>query len=126
MLNMGEPILIKDLAEKMIMLSGKKINQDVKIEYIGLRPGEKLYEELFHESEQLRGTSHPKLLLARSRQVDWSWLLNQIEQLENAADSRDVGVMVSRLKTLVPEYSDGEAVRDKKASAHAALKVLGN
>ena len=73
-LDMGEPIKINYLAEQMIRLAGKEPGKDIMIEYIGLRPGEKLFEELFHESEQLAPTEHQKLFKARLRELDWDEL----------------------------------------------------
>ncbi|TPW14446.1 MAG: polysaccharide biosynthesis protein CapD, partial [Halothiobacillaceae bacterium] len=69
-LDMGEPVKITDLAEQMIRLSGKVPGEEIEIIYTGLRPGEKLYEELFHDMESLAETSHEKILLAASRYVD--------------------------------------------------------
>ncbi|MEW8497457.1 MAG: nucleoside-diphosphate sugar epimerase/dehydratase, partial [Candidatus Thiodiazotropha taylori] len=82
-LDMGEPIKISYLAEQMIHLSGRTLGQDIQIEYIGLRPGEKLYEELFHEKEELAKTSHQKVLLAHHRQVDWQWLNGVMQQMSS-------------------------------------------
>ena len=103
-LNMGEPICIKDLAEQMITLSGLRIDEDIKIVYTGLRPGEKLFEEVLHESEDLQKTTHEKLLLANSRQVDWEWLNQELDKLQQAATSRDVDLLKEHLQNLVPEY----------------------
>ena len=69
-LDMGEPIKISYLAEQLIILSGKKPGEDIEISYIGLRPGEKIYEELFHSDEKLLKTGYTKILLAKSRQID--------------------------------------------------------
>ena len=92
-LDMGEPILIRHLAEQMIRLSGLVPGEHVEIVYTGLRPGEKLYEEILHESEGLQPTEHPKLLLAQSRQVDWNWLIGESEEFtvsRNLKKSRGV------------------------------------
>ncbi len=104
-LDMGEPVLINDLAKQMIQLSGLKVGKDIKIIYTGLRPGEKLYEELLHESEVLKKTSHDKLFLARSRNVDWNWLENQLIDLESVAVSRDVEKMLIIMHDIVPEFA---------------------
>jgi len=103
-LDMGEPVLIRDLAEQMIRLSGLEPGRDIKITYTGLRPGEKLFEELLHENENLQPTSHEKLLLAKSRQVDWDWLSGELERLEKAVIARDVDLLKTHLKNIVPEY----------------------
>jgi len=110
-LDMGEPVLIRDLAEQMIRLSGLEPGQEIAITYIGLRPGEKLHEEVFHPKEGLRPTGHAKLLLAASRRVDWNWLVAELDQLGQAARSRDVGLLLQHLHKVVPEFSGG--CRDK-------------
>jgi len=104
-LDMGEPVLINDLAKQMIQLSGLKVEKDIKIIYTGLRPGEKLYEELLHESEVLKKTGHDKLFLAHSRNVDWNWLENQLIDLESVAVSRDVEKMLFIMHDIVPEFA---------------------
>lgn len=126
-LEMGEPVFIKDLAEQMIRLSGLEPDRDIKIEYIGLRPGEKLFEEIFHESEDLRGTSHPKLQLARARQCDWQWLATVLDELSRAATSRNVPELIRHLREIVPEYN-GLHVSDneKKATGSVPLRVVGS
>ncbi len=80
-LDMGEPIKISYLAEQLIKLSGKKVGEDIKIEYIGLRPGEKLYEELFHDSEKLTKTVHTKILKAKFVEVSLEQLQQHIHTL---------------------------------------------
>jgi FlaA1/EpsC-like NDP-sugar epimerase len=111
-LNMGKPVLISDLAKKMIQLSGLKVEEDIKIIYTGLRPGEKLFEELLHESEALQNTSHEKLLLARCRQIEWQHLTNQLEDLLAAAVSRNVQEMTSIMHEIVPEFQQHEPLEE--------------
>ena len=103
-LDMGKPVLINDLAKQMIRLSGLKVGEDVKIIYTGLRPGEKLFEELLHDGEVLQTTSHGKLFLARSRQVEWSYLNSQFQDLGDAATSRIIPRMTDLMHEIVPEY----------------------
>jgi FlaA1/EpsC-like NDP-sugar epimerase len=103
-LDMGEPVRIQDLAQQMIRFSGLVPGRDIKIVYTGLRPGEKLFEELLHAGEDLQPTSHQKLLLARCRQVDWDWLAKEFISLEEAARSRDVELLKQHLRNIVPEY----------------------
>lgn len=124
-LDMGEPVLIKDLAEQMIRLSGMEPDQDIKIIYTGLRPGEKLFEEIFHKNEKLRGTSHTKILLARSRRVDWRWLLDELEKLREASASRDVPRIISHINSLVPEFSTNKIGGLEKPPNPVALRVVG-
>lgn len=103
-LDMGNPVLINDLAKQMIHLSGLKVGEDINIIYTGLRPGEKLFEELLHDGEALQDTSHGKLFLARSRQVDWSHLNSQLTDLSEAASSRNVRQMTDIMHEIVPEF----------------------
>ena len=103
-LDMGEPIKISYLAEQMVRLAGKTPGTDVEIAYTGLRPGEKLFEELFHPSEALTQTNHEKLLLARFREVDWASLEANLGKLQDACDTYDESSVRALLDGLVPEY----------------------
>jgi len=103
-LDMGEPIKIRYLAEQMIRLAGKSPGTEVEISYTGLRPGEKLFEELFHSGETLVQTPHEKLLLARSREVDWATFESAMAALESACQSYDERAVRAQLGGLVPEY----------------------
>ncbi len=103
-LDMGEPVRIDDLARQMIELSGFKVEKDIKIIYTGLRPGEKLFEELLHKNEALQKTGHDKLLLASSRDVEWGWLENQLIELQRVARLREDEKVLSIMHELVPEY----------------------
>lgn len=107
-LDMGEPIKISYLAEQMIRLSGKVPDEDISIIYTGLRPGEKLYEELFHENEALQSTRHSQILLARHREFDWGRLNEVIECLELACKGYDEAELRKLLKELVPEWSGSD------------------
>lgn len=124
-LDMGDPVRITDLACEMIKLSGLEAGVDIQIEYSGLRPGEKLYEELFYDSERPVGTEHPKLLLAES---DGRLSTNEMESglgdLEDAllrAD-RDAGLKV--LRKLVPEYGSAEPDPAIRRREESPLKVI--
>ncbi|MCX7117145.1 MAG: nucleoside-diphosphate sugar epimerase/dehydratase [Legionellales bacterium] len=108
-LDMGEPIKISYLAEQMIRLSGKEPGRDVHIEYTGLRPGEKLFEELFHSSESLVQTEHEKLLKARFRHMDWEDLISTMRMLNTACADHEKDELIILLKSLVPEFSNLEA-----------------
>jgi len=103
-LDMGEPVKIVDLAEQMIRLTGLEPGHDIEIKFTGLRPGEKLYEELFHESEALQPTSHPKILLSGSREVDWQQIQQVLINLREACGVRDINHLHRELKVLVPEF----------------------
>jgi FlaA1/EpsC-like NDP-sugar epimerase len=103
-LDMGEPVKITYLAEQMIQLSGKTPGEDIQIEYVGLRPGEKLYEELFHEKEKLEGTAHKKVFLARHRKVDWERLKRTLDDMARACEAMDTKALRQQLLMLVPEH----------------------
>ncbi len=103
-LDMGEPVRISYLAEQMIRLTGRIPGEDIAIAYTGLRPGEKLYEELFHEQEQLMGTEHEKILLARVRDVSWDAFLKTMGDIEAAVGSYDEARLLQLLHQLVPEF----------------------
>ena len=101
-LDMGEPVRIVDLARKMIHLCGYT-EKDIRIEFSGLRPGEKLYEELLADAEQTQPTPHPKLRIARARAVEDQFLQNLQAWL--AETSQSDGEVRETLKRWVPEYS---------------------
>jgi FlaA1/EpsC-like NDP-sugar epimerase len=103
-LDMGEPIRIRDLAEKIIKLSGYRPNIDIEIVYTGLRAGEKMHEELFYEKEQLQGTTHPKLLLANAAHTPLSVIVSDLEKLSVAVAAGDEDAATGLLRSLVPEY----------------------
>ncbi|MGY6274888.1 polysaccharide biosynthesis protein [Methylomonas sp. MgM2] len=103
-LDMGEPVKIVYLAEQMIRLSGKVPGEDIAIEFVGLRPGEKLYEELFHDEEQLMETGYSKLYLAKARVYDNDAWFNTIRKLTLACQASDQPRILALLKDLVPEF----------------------
>jgi len=109
-LEMGKPVKISYLAEQMIRLSGKVPGEDIKIEFTGLRPGEKLYEELFYSQEDLMQTQHEKILLAKSCDVDWDMLNDEIGALEQACHSYNETEINSILNKLVPELSEQQQI----------------
>jgi len=104
-LDMGEPVKISYLAEQMIRLSGKVPEEEIQIIYTGLRPGEKLYEELFYEQEDHIPTSHDKILLARSYESDWESLNGDIRALEEASELYDEPQLHGLLDKLVPQLA---------------------
>ncbi|NDY41883.1 polysaccharide biosynthesis protein [Dissulfurirhabdus thermomarina] len=108
-LDMGEPVKIRELAEQVIRLSGLEPDRDIPIVYTGLRPGEKLYEELLHPDEHLAATAHPKILLARSREVDWAWCQAGLKRLEAVMRRGGPDEIRGALRALVPEYRPAPA-----------------
>jgi len=103
-LDMGEPVRIRYLAEQMIYLAGKHPDRDVRIVYTGLRPGEKLFEELFHAQEDYALTSHPKIWLARSRPLERSTFDNALSQMRQASMRFDEPALSRLIRDWVPEY----------------------
>ena len=100
MLDMGEPVKIVDLATQLIELSGHVPNQDIKIEFIGLRPGEKLYEELLLEEEGLESTKQEGILIARPSDVTYQEVLDVIKEIKECL--YDLTALKQSLKKLVP------------------------
>jgi FlaA1/EpsC-like NDP-sugar epimerase len=111
-LDMGEPIRIDYLARQMIKLSGKILGDDIEIVYTGLRPGEKLNEELFYSDERLSETPHEKLMLAHSREVAWKVVEPLLDRIEVAVESYDEDSLRSMVTHLVPEYTGPRSTLD--------------
>ncbi|NRA73962.1 MAG: polysaccharide biosynthesis protein [Rickettsiales bacterium] len=110
-LDMGEPIKIKDLAEQMIYLSGKKLGEDIKVSYIGLRAGEKLYEELFYKYEDLMKTSHVKIRQANYKVHEWKEVAMYVSKLEKMCLSCDSEEKFKKiLSEIVPEYQTKDKI----------------
>ena len=102
-LDMGHPVLISDLAEQLIRLSGKTPGEDIEIVYTGLRPGEKLHEELFHHDENITRTEYKKIHLAETRAVDPQLIEDVFEKLATKLDNYDAS-LAECIQALVPEY----------------------
>ena len=124
-LKMGKPIKIAEMAEDLVRLSGKEPGRDIEIKFIGLRPGEKLYEELIIESEGVVPTDHSKILVLRGRTCDWEDLEPAIVQLEDAARTMRGEAIKDVLRQVVPEYvpfsapaADASAAAEPGASTH--------
>ncbi len=100
-LDMGEPVKILDLAQSMIRLSGKEPDRDIAIEFIGVRAGEKLHEELWGENETVGETAHPKIHRARRPPVDGVWLEEELGALESLVEAGETLEVVSRLSAMV-------------------------
>jgi FlaA1/EpsC-like NDP-sugar epimerase len=100
-LDMGEPVRIIDLAMQMIRLSGKEPEQDIEIEIVGARPGEKLHEGLFGEGETAVATSHPKIMRVSGPIVDSRWLEDELADLERLVRGGETLEVVSRLSSMM-------------------------
>ena len=103
-LDMGEPVRILYLAERMIRLAGKVPGKDIAIEFVGSRPGEKLSEELFHATESSVPTRHEKIFLARGQPVEYAGFATGLARLRDACDAFDDSAMRRILAEFVPEY----------------------
>jgi FlaA1/EpsC-like NDP-sugar epimerase len=102
--DMGQPVKIYDLAVKMISLAGLKPGEDIQIRFTGLRPGEKLYEELLTDKENVIPTYHPKIMLSKVKALNSSALRLSIDSLIRAAQAETDEELVRRMKHLVPEF----------------------
>jgi len=108
--DMGEPVRIYDLAVKMIRLSGYEVDREIAINITGLRPGEKLYEELLATKENSVATHHPKIMRALVRDFDFRVIDNRIQELIASIDSDSNHELVKKIKLLVPEYKSNNSV----------------
>jgi FlaA1/EpsC-like NDP-sugar epimerase len=111
--NMGKSIKIVDLARKMIMLSGLKEGKDINIVYTGLRPGEKLYEELLADAENSLPTHHSQILIGKVREYEYEEVKIFIEELIKCFDTQNNELIVQRMKDLVPEFKSNNSVFQK-------------
>ena len=116
-LDMGEPVKIVDLARQMIRLAGLEPDKDIAIQFTGLRPGEKLYEELFHGGEALEPTAIPAIRRATPRTADLVLLARGLDELEAAARARRTVQTRAALSRLVPEYVANESAAVRRADA---------
>lgn len=119
-LDMGKPIQVRFLAEEMIKLSGMTPGEDIRITYTGLRPGEKLHEELFYPHEVPRRTEHEKINLAAGQELEWKVVAPIVERIAKAVNEYDCAAIRGLVCHLVPEYDcelpAGEGVKTIRAS----------
>ena len=111
--DMGKPVKIKDLAIKMIKLSGKEPEKDILLKYTGLRPGEKLYEELLSDDAKNLPTPHHKIMVSMDPYKEYNEIKDLIEQIEAAALSHDKTQIVRILKNMVPEFISNNSIFEK-------------
>jgi FlaA1/EpsC-like NDP-sugar epimerase len=120
-LDMGTPIKIDEMARDVIRLSGFEPDVDIKIEYIGLRPGEKLYEELITEGEGILPTTHEKILVLKGQECNMELLNGEIDELVRLAHQQDAQKIKDKLQEIVPEYepaqNDTDQIRGKLANS---------
>ena len=105
--DMGKPVKIADLAKRMIMLSGAK---NIQIEYTGLRPGEKLYEEVLNDEESTLPSFNPKIRIAKVRQYDYQQVDQDIQELINISHAYNEMDIVRKMKQMVPEFKSKNSV----------------
>ena len=110
-LDMGEPVKIRDLAEQMIRLAGKKPGSEIPIVYTGLRSGEKLFEELFHPLENYSATAHAKIFLAQHREVSWELLLALLKKSVEAVAIFDEQELRRCVSNLLPSFRWSESAQ---------------
>jgi len=106
-LDMGEQIKIVDLAKELIILSGLKPGEDIEIKFVGLRPGEKLYEEVLHNAEEDKTTKHDRIYITKPDNFDKGILRLKINRLRRLADTMDSSEIIKLIKELVPSYQPG-------------------
>ncbi|WCM43532.1 polysaccharide biosynthesis protein [Flavobacterium sp. CBA20B-1] len=111
--DMGKPVKIIDLATKMIKLAGLEPEKDIEIKVVGLRPGEKLYEELLNDSSTTLPTHHEKIMIAQDIHEDYEFISSQIEDLKKLAASFLVIDTVATMKKIVPEFKSLNSEFDK-------------
>ena len=102
--DMGEPVKIIDLARKMILLAGLVPERDIKIKTIGLRPGEKLYEELLNDNSKTVPTHNSKIMIANDTCTDYDLLFTKVEELITFANGNNNNKLVAKMKEIVPEF----------------------
>jgi len=105
-LDMGEPVKILDLAESLIRMSGYEPYKDIDIEYVGLRPGEKLFEELLTDEEGIQRTENEKIFIGNPINIDSGRLEDALESMKATADENDMFRLAEQLRALVPGYGD--------------------
>ncbi|MHB9055077.1 MAG: polysaccharide biosynthesis protein [Paludibacteraceae bacterium] len=111
--DMGEPVKILDLAKKMIRLAGYVPDVDIAIKFTGLRPGEKLYEELLNKKEITRETNHPKIMVATVREYDYDDVSKKIDELIKYSFHGKNFLTVSQMKMIVPEFISNNSQYEK-------------
>ena len=122
-LDMGEPVKIVDLARELITLSGFRPHEDIEIEFTGLRPGEKLFEELSIAGEDMQPTRHPKIGIWKNIPMNRQKLHTDIEQLTEIAQTQDYDKIVSKIKHIIPEYIGNCFYKESASDSHSASTI---
>jgi FlaA1/EpsC-like NDP-sugar epimerase len=111
--DMGESVNISDLAKKMIRLSGLELGKDIQIQYTGLRPGEKLYEELLANEENTLQTHHPKIMIAKVKEYDFESISTDINELVCLFNAQNNEAIVKKMKAIVPEFISKNSIYEQ-------------
>lgn len=111
--DMGESVKISDLAKKMIKLSGLTLDKDIRIIYTGLRPGEKLYEELLNDQENTVPTHHKQIMIAKVKLYEHETVKNSIDELIHLFRDQDNEKIVKKMKSIVPEFKSNNSIFEK-------------
>jgi FlaA1/EpsC-like NDP-sugar epimerase len=120
-LDMGEPVRIQDLARNLILLSGLKPDVHIRIEFTGIRPGEKLYEELSGIEEDTVSTRHAKIRIFTGNGPSQEAISRCLEDLRRATEARDAGGVVLSLKELAPDYNPSSFLLRKAFKARVVV-----
>lgn len=111
--DMGESVKITDLAKKMIMLSGLTLGKDIQLVFTGLRPGEKLYEELLNDNENTIPTHHPKIMKAKVREYEFSEVTKDVLELIKLFDAQNNDQVIFKMKEIVPEFISNNSIYER-------------
>ncbi len=111
--DMGKSVKIVDLAKKMVKLSELTLGKDIQIVYTGLRPGEKLYEELLNSHENTLPTHHPQILIAKVKEYDWENISKEITSLIELFKHQNNEEIVKKMKQMVPEFISKNSVYER-------------
>ncbi len=111
--DMGKSVKILDLAKKMVQLSGLEVGKDIQIIYTGLRPGEKLYEELLANDENTLPTEHKKIMIAKVREYEFNNINSEIEIVLNLIDHQDNMKIVKKIKEIIPEFKSKNSIYEQ-------------
>jgi FlaA1/EpsC-like NDP-sugar epimerase len=127
-LDMGQPVKIVDLARDLIALSGLRPDDDIEIKYSGVRPGEKLFEELSTDAEHAEKTRHPKIFIGHTRVADAESVTTGIDDLRRAVHNGARADVLARLRAFVPEFkpeasAEGAPMAADQSTAHLEDKV---
>jgi FlaA1/EpsC-like NDP-sugar epimerase len=113
MFDMGKSVKIVDLAKKMIKLSRLTLGRDIQIIYTGLRPGEKLYEELLNDKENTIPTHHPQIMIAKVSPMSYAEISEKVEELTDVVEKHNNMEIVRKIKQIIPEYKSKNSVYEQ-------------